>query len=61
MEVEDHHYALTRFDVSKPFQVFFIDNERSLHIRDAPLAGEFLGVRADQAYSLQLDAHSRPP
>jgi hypothetical protein len=38
MEVEDHDYTLAWFDVSKSFRVFFIDNERSLHLRNTPIA-----------------------
>src|SRR5215218_5897674 len=45
MEVEDHHYALASFDVSKPFRVSLVDDERALYLGDAPVTGELLGVR----------------
>ena len=61
MEVEDHHYVLACFDVSKPFRVFLVDNQRSLYVRNAPVAGEHFGVRTDEADDPQLDAHPHTP
>src|SRR3712207_3398320 len=61
MEVEDHHYALASFDVSKPFRVFLVDNQRSLYVRNAPVAWKLLDIRADEADRPQLDAHTENP
>ena len=61
MEVEEHDYALARFDVSKSFGILLIDVQRSLHVGNAPVPGELFGVRTDEADDPQLDAHAESP
>lgn len=61
MEGEDRHYALTRFDISKPFRVFLIDGKGALHVGDSPVAGKLLGVGTDEADGPQFDVHDKPP
>ena len=58
MEVEDHDYALASSDISKPFRVFFTDDERALHVGDAPVTGKLLSLCADEADRPQLDANA---
>ncbi len=41
MEVEDHHYPLSRFDVREPFYVLINDSQRPLHVEVAPVTGDF--------------------
>ena len=54
-------YALAHIDSSKPLRVLLVDDERALHVGDAPVAREFWGVRADKADRPQLDAHTAIP
>ena len=61
MEGEDHYNVLARSDVSKPFRIFLIDDQRPLHVGNAPVPGELCGARTDEADGPQLDAHTEPP
>jgi hypothetical protein len=57
MKVEDHDDALARFDVFEPFHIFVVDDQCSLHIGDAPMPGDRLGVRAHETNRPQFNAH----
>src|ERR671932_557265 len=61
MEGEDHHNALAGPDVSNSFRKSLVDDQRSLHVGDAPVPWELCGVRTYEADSRQLDAHTEPP
>src|SRR5215212_8655316 len=61
MEVENHDYALASSNISKPFRVFFADDERTLQFGDAPVARKLLDIRADEADRPQLNAHTENP
>ena len=49
MEDEDHEYALASSDISRFLRVFLVDDQRSLHVGNAPVSGELFGVRTDEA------------
>lgn len=55
MKVEDNDDALARFYVFEPFQISLIDNQRSFHIRNAPVTWNLLDVRVHEADRLQFD------
>ena len=42
MEVEEHHYPISRFHVHQPFYVLIDDGQRSLHLGVAPVTGDLL-------------------
>src|SRR5215204_1597602 len=60
MEVEDHDHALACFDVSKPFRIFFVDNQCPLHVGDTPVTSKASSAPAVPAKSSRGSAGSSP-
>ena len=59
VEVEDDDDVPPRLDVRQPFCVCLLDLQRPLHLGDAKVPGDLLGVRPHEPDGLHLDAHVR--
>ena len=57
MEVENHNDSLTSFDILEPFEVSFVEDQRSLHIGNGPMPGNRFGICVDQTNRFHFDAH----